>query len=64
MGIVRTLGAAGTLLLAGATGAQTPSVSGASEVCTGEYVVAIGGCNDCHTDGWNRAPGQIPSPSV
>ena len=61
MGVARALGVAGTCLLVGAAGPQVPSVTGASPVATGEYLVAIGGCNDCHTEGWNMAPGQIPA---
>lgn len=29
-------------------------------VQAGRYLVQIGGCNDCHTPGWDRAPGKIP----
>ena len=36
------------------------AVTGGSPVAVGEYLVAIGGCNDCHTEGWNKAPGAIP----
>jgi mono/diheme cytochrome c family protein len=36
------------------------AVTGGSAVATGEYLVAIGGCNDCHTAGWTRAPGTMP----
>jgi mono/diheme cytochrome c family protein len=27
----------------------------------GEYLVRIGGCNDCHTPGWNESAGQLPT---
>lgn len=40
--------------------AQPLAVSGGTSREAGEYLVTIGGCNDCHTEGWNRAPGQIP----
>jgi mono/diheme cytochrome c family protein len=36
------------------------AVAGGSPIATGEYLVAIGGCNDCHTPGWTRAPGEVP----
>lgn len=48
-----------TLALA-AAGPQAPSVSGQSPIATGEYLVTIGGCNDCHTPGWNQNPGKVP----
>jgi mono/diheme cytochrome c family protein len=59
--LVRCLGLAGAVLLLGAAGPQTPSVSGQSQVTVGEYLVAIGGCNDCHTVGWNQNPGKVPN---
>ena len=27
----------------------------------GEYLVRMGGCNDCHTPGWNESAGQLPT---
>ena len=57
---LRALCAAGILLLLGAAGPEQPSVKGQSPVAIGEYLVTIGGCNDCHTDGWNRNPGKVP----
>jgi hypothetical protein len=39
---------------------DTLAVTGGNPVAVGEYLVAIGGCNDCHTDGWAQKPGQIP----
>lgn len=57
---LRALGAAGIALLLGAAGPEQPSVNGQSPVTIGEYLVTIGGCNDCHTDGWNRNPGEVP----
>ena len=56
----RVLGASGIALLLCGAGPDKPFVSGQSQVATGEYLVAIGGCNDCHTEGWNFAPGQVP----
>lgn len=29
-------------------------------VAHGEYIVRIGGCNDCHTDGYGPSGGQVP----
>lgn len=26
----------------------------------GRYLVMVAGCNDCHTPGWDRAPGKVP----
>ncbi len=49
------------MLLATAAAAPVPSISGPSQIANGEYLVAIGGCNDCHTVGWNEAPGKIPA---
>ena len=57
---LRALGAVGMVLLLGAAGPEQPSVQGQSPVAIGEYLVTIGGCNDCHTDGWARNPGKIP----
>lgn len=53
--------AAGVVLLGTpAAGANPLAVTGGSQVATGEYLVAIGGCNDCHTEAWNQTPGQVP----
>ena len=61
MVLLRVLGLAGTALLVGAAGPDLPSVTGQSPVAVGEYLVAIGGCNDCHTDGWMMNPGKVPA---
>src|ERR1700759_3705493 len=58
--IKRAIGLAAVVVSLAAAGPDKPSVQGASPVAVGEYLVAIGGCNDCHTDGWNQNPGQIP----
>ena len=50
----------GIVLLLGGAAQEKPSVTGQSPVAVGEYLVAIGGCNDCHTVGWNQSPGGIP----
>jgi cytochrome c1 len=44
-----------------ASAASPLAVRGGSEIAAGEYLVAIGGCNDCHTVGWNQAPGKVPT---
>ncbi len=38
----------------GGAAPEKPSVIGQFPVAVGEYLVAIGGCNDCHTVGWNQ----------
>jgi hypothetical protein len=49
------------LMAAAPARAASPlAVTGADQTAVGEYLVAIGGCNDCHTEGWNRAPGEVP----
>jgi mono/diheme cytochrome c family protein len=30
-------------------------------IARGEYIVRLGGCNDCHTPGWNDSAGQLPT---
>lgn len=39
---------------------EPPHVHAASDVAAGRYLVRVGGCNDCHTPGWEMAPGAIP----
>jgi hypothetical protein len=60
MNKLRLLGAAGTAVLLGAASPEEPSVKAQSPVTAGEYLVAIGGCNDCHTEGWMMTPGKVP----
>jgi cytochrome c1 len=52
--VVAGLGA-GAALAAG----PRPQVRAADPVAAGAYLVIIGGCNDCHTAGWDRAPGAV-----
>lgn len=40
--------------------AEPLSVTGGSQIAAGEYLVAVGGCNDCHTVGWAHQPGTVP----
>jgi len=39
---------------------RSPYVQAASEVDAGRYLTLIGGCNDCHTLGYEQANGQTP----
>jgi mono/diheme cytochrome c family protein len=47
--------------------APTPSIpaqastTDANLLARGEYLVRMGGCNDCHTPGWNDSAGQLPT---
>lgn len=43
-----------------ATGNEPPRVVAESELEAGRYLVIAGGCNDCHTDNYERAEGKIP----
>lgn len=35
-------------------------VTGPSDIETGRYLVAVGGCNDCHTPGFAQSGGKVP----
>jgi mono/diheme cytochrome c family protein len=52
------LAAATTLLGAGAA-ADAPKAPLSEEAARGKYLVQIAGCNDCHTEGYIQANGQI-----
>lgn len=60
--------AAGSVTFAMACGGQpveeaytgTPVVNAADPVAAGRYIVTIGGCNDCHTDGFAQTGGNVP----
>ena len=41
------------------TGAKTPAASAAT-LARGKYLVIVGGCNDCHTDGYAPSEGKTP----
>jgi|SRR5579872_3457029 len=41
------------------SGEQT-SVKAATPKEAGRYLVVIGGCNDCHSPGWNESNGKLP----
>lgn len=52
---------AGTAAAAkGATSAPDATESDADLLAHGEYMVRIGGCNDCHTPGFAEAGGDLP----
>lgn len=63
----------GTLLLAGCAAAaeETPAaVESAAPVVTaatpedaGRYIALVGGCNDCHTEGYLESMGEVPESS-
>ena len=38
-----------------------PSVLASSPEEAGEYLVLTGGCNDCHTPGWDGSRGTLPA---
>ena len=40
--------------------AATSTPSDADLLARGEYMVRMGGCNDCHTPGYDQAAGDIP----
>ncbi len=41
-------------------GVASPSVTPDPLVARGRYLVAFGGCNDCHTPGWRDSGGNLP----
>jgi mono/diheme cytochrome c family protein len=45
----------------GETKSTTPSVAAATDIDAGRYLVAIGGCNDCHTAGFAMTNGAEPA---
>jgi hypothetical protein len=50
--------------LAASTWALTPvdseKSSGAESIARGRYIARIGGCNDCHTQGYAESGGEVP----
>jgi mono/diheme cytochrome c family protein len=38
----------------------TPHVMAKDQIEAGRYLVTIGGCNDCHTDGYLQSGGNVP----
>jgi mono/diheme cytochrome c family protein len=43
-----------------ATSSHAPHVAAASEMQAGRYLVVVGGCNDCHTEGYRESRGATP----
>ena len=43
-----------------ATTSDIPKVEASSEIAAGRYLVIIGGCNDCHTEGYLQTEGDVP----
>ena len=41
-------------------GQVEPHMIGGTDVERGRYLAIIGGCNDCHTDGYLQAEGDVP----
>ncbi|CAN91412.1 cytochrome C [Sorangium cellulosum So ce56] len=39
----------------------SPHVAGGSPEEAGRYLILVGGCNDCHTPGWDRSGGKLPT---
>lgn len=38
-----------------------PFVKASSPEEAGRYLILVGGCNDCHTPGWDRSSGRLPT---
>lgn len=39
---------------------SAPRVAAGSMIAAGQYLVTIGGCNDCHTGDWAETNGDVP----
>lgn len=52
--------AAGLLLIAGAPGGIAAAPPHAA-ISRGKFLVDYGGCNDCHTPGWDEHDGHAPA---
>ncbi|MGK3966054.1 cytochrome C [Sorangium sp. So ce1151] len=39
----------------------SPHVQASSPEEAGRYLILVGGCNDCHTVGWDRSSGRLPA---
>lgn len=46
-------------VLLGRGGSVAPANTN-SQIARGRYLVAYGGCNDCHTPGWRESAGTLP----
>lgn len=51
---------AAALLLAPVLANAAPTAS-KETLMRGQYLITIGGCNDCHTDGYAQSGGQLPT---
>ena len=40
--------------------AAAPAIAAPDVIAKGEYIVKIGGCNDCHTAGYAQSGGKLP----
>jgi mono/diheme cytochrome c family protein len=59
-GVGRVAAAVAAAALAGCgAGQEGPHVAAKEQVAAGRYLVTIGGCNDCHTPGWNTSGGSV-----
>ena len=47
-------------LVLGVTAEAVAGDKGADAVARGRYLVTIGGCNDCHTNGYLQNGGNVP----
>ncbi len=47
-------------LRTGASAQSKARVTGVSAIEAGRYLVRLGGCNDCHTDGYAESGGKTP----
>ncbi len=56
--IITALGAA--CQPSGESDSAEPHLVGGSDVERGRYLAIIGGCNDCHTDGYLEREGDVP----
>lgn len=45
---------------AGPKTSEAPHVAAASDLDAGRYLVVVGGCNDCHTEGYRESRGATP----
>ena len=44
----------------GRGGGVAPAATPDPQIARGRYLVAFGGCNDCHTPGWRESDGTLP----
>ena len=40
---------------------ERPRVQAPTDVEAGRYLILVGGCNDCHTSGWEASDGKLPT---